>query len=40
MNGILFWFWGPGLLAIAAAVALYAQHRERRADRERHTPAE
>lgn len=40
MNDILFWIWGPALLAIAAGVALYANHRARDRDHHHHTPAE
>jgi hypothetical protein len=40
MSGLLYWLWGPGLLLIAAGVAMYAQHRSQRSQRHRNTPAE
>jgi hypothetical protein len=29
MNDILFWLWAPGLLIVAAAVAIYAGRHDR-----------
>ena len=38
MNDILFWLWAPGLLLLAAGIAIYAGRNDRRHDR--HHPAE